>query len=67
MDLHDVLAQANSAILRAEAEGFDNTAAALREFAFELEQRHSDELISAKNFAETSHRLTNSSTKLMRG
>lgn len=38
MDLDDALAQTKSAMLRAEAEGFDNTAAALRQLAVEIEK-----------------------------
>lgn len=66
MDLIDALAQTKSAIVRAEAEGFENTAQALREFAAELEVRRSKELVSARHLAETSQMLRTSSTKLMK-
>ena len=38
MDLDDALAQTKSAMLRVEAEGFDNTADALRKLAIEIER-----------------------------
>lgn len=38
MDLEDALAQTKSAVLRAEAEGFDSTADALRILAIEIER-----------------------------
>ncbi len=40
MDLDVALAQTKSAMLRAEAEGFYNTAVALRKLAFEYEKSH---------------------------
>ena len=38
MDLEDALAQTKAAMLRAEAEGFDNTADALRKLVAEIER-----------------------------
>ncbi len=54
MNLSDALSETRAAILRAEAEGFENTAVALRELAIEIEKYR---LSGTRPYAEKRDRL----------